>query len=334
MKIMVIDVGNTHLKCDIWHVADGIDNKLLYSNHNRTSRHMPDNLELIRTYYNHNEKDAVIILSMGDSVVYETVPGKIEWLPYDTQTHEYAHNIDLPPFAESGVPRGQDLQGSFQQIMMLRLRPDVKRILPMSAFIAAWLAEYHDFANWDITQASNSGLYNYQTGKWQDCIGEFLRKGIIGEKIDKSNRMLIDPYGIPIFIGGHDSTFANATDLPYSTKPYVSCGTWTTVSVENKLSRNWRDRGQRYVIAPNGTILEQLCFKSESKLETAKRIIDFLDKKFAGIEKRPIGVFGTWRKDLQSILAMERSYLEFTILPENYLTECAARYAAQTIRSK
>ena len=334
MRIQVIDVGNSYLKNHIWDVADGRDSKLMHGVANETSRDMQENLEIVRNYYDKSEKEGVIILSMGDSVVYETKNGEIEWLPYDTQPHDYAHNIDMPPFVTSGLSQRGELKGSFYQLMMLRTRPSIHRILPMSAFIAAWLAEEKNFMQWDRTHVSNSGAYNYQTADWDDCVKDLINKGVIDKKILSPKDTLRAPDGTSILIGGHDSTFANATDIPYSTAPYISCGTWTTVSVESGVSRTWRNRGQRYVVAPNGTVLEQLCFKSkENPLEATNQIIDFLNKKFNRVNAPPIRVFGAHGREMHKLLTAVAPKYEFGLLHEHYLTEHAARFASGHLKA-
>ena len=142
-------------------------------------------------------------------------------------------------------------------------------------------------------------------------------------------------------MGGHDTTFANAADIPYSTKPYVSCGTWTTVSVETSLRRDgFIDDGQtRYILAPNGALLKQLCFKSGiSEAEaTAEIVIGFLSDNFKGATAAEVAVFGAWSSDLVTALHRVNAVgLRFTPIKQHafwgcvYLPRQSARYIQKT----
>lgn len=348
MKIQVFDIGNSNLKCYIWDVS-GESPKLIHDNHTPTSHQMIDNLEIIDNAYKTRDQDAVIILSMSDSVVYENKSGKKIWIPLGEPTHEYARLEQLPPYRETGKPHGEVLSGVFNQLQMIKMMSLAQgfghtRILPFSTYVAAHLAGEKRFNNWDITHASNSGVYNYQIPNpadarfpkcgWHSCIDDIIDAGWISKEILPCHHQLKTNDGTPVLIGGHDTTFANAMHTPYSTKPYISCGTWLTVSVESSTRPNWVDEGARYIIAPNGAVLKQICVPSpqsqNGKIEVVKRISNFLDKHLVLETASPIRVFGPWRRGMHEML-QKYSEFEFVMMSENYLTEQAALYAARSI---
>ena len=348
MRIQVFDIGNSHLKCDIWDFTHPTSPpNLIYSNHTPTSRDMKDNLEVIQSYYDRNKKEAVIVLSMSDSIVYESPEGKPIWIPAGEPTHPYARLETKPPYRETGKPHREVLDGCFNQLRMVmtQMRSNnfyKSRILPFSGYVAAHLAGDKKFNKWDITHASNSGVFSYQLPSnderfpksgWHPCIEDIIEAGYINREIVKSDHILIAKDGTPILVGGHDTTFANALDIPYSTKPYISCGTWLTASVESSVRPNWKDEGARYIIAPNGAVLKQLCFESaqtdEGKVNAAKRIQDFLTKHTDG--NVPITIFGRWRKTFRELINDEILDRPILMTHNNYLTEQAAVYALENL---
>ena len=346
MRVQVFDIGNSHLKSEAWEI-DGESGKLVHDNHVPTPKDVRDSFEHIRTEYNHVEKDAVIVLSMSDSIVYESPSGYPVWLPSHEPTHPYARREQLPPYRETGKPHGEVLQGVFNQLLMVKpllLNKGFSktRILPFSTFIAASLAGDKSWRKWDLTHASNSGVFSYQlpssdarfpNSGWHPCIEDILEQGWIDREIVRSDHVLpAEVEGTPILVGGHDTTFANANHGIYSTKPYISCGTWLTVSVESSVRPNWVDDGARYVAAPNGAILKQLCFPSPSsvigKRDAAKRVSNFLSKHLQ--TERPITVFGNWQKGFIEYLSGVSAF-KFQGTHANYLSEQAARFAATRV---
>ena len=349
MKIQVFDLGNTYIKCDIWDIEGGRDPKLLYNHHTPTSKDMKQNLEVCQNAYNHNEKDAVIVISMSDSVVYESPEGQYRWIPAGEPTHPYARRETLPPYRETGKPHAEVLQGVFNQLRMVMTQVNLRgfskmRILPMSGAVASYLAGDKSFKNWDITHASNSGVFNYQIKNptderfpkrgWHYCIEDIIDAGIISEAILPSHHVLHARDGTPILLGGHDTTFVNGLHTPYTTKPYISCGTWLTVSVEASLRPDWKDEGARYVVAPNGAVLKQLCFPSpttdSAKIMALQRTHDFLCKHLPEGTEVPIRIFGSWRNTFHQ-MTLPLLKFQITCMHSNYLTEQAAYYASVKI---
>ncbi len=359
MKIQVIDVGNTFLKVNIWEMIEGETPKLRYDHHTPTSKDMRDNLEVIDNAYANQEQDAIIILSMSDSVVYENKEGQRIWIPAGEPTHPYARLDQLPPYRETGKPQGEILSGIFNQLQMVKTMVQTQgfgntRILPMSTYIAAHLAVNPNFNNWDITHASNSGVYNYRipnpndlrypNNGWHQCIDDIIHCGHIGKEILPCNFTLKTPEGIPVLIGGHDTTFANATHIPFSTKPYISCSTWLTISIESEVLPDkegeppkWIDDGTRYVVAPNGAVLKQICVPSPQhrmgKIEVAERTLKFLEKHLMPDTTAPILIFGGWRNVYHELLANASTPFEFETTGPHHLSECAAHYAYKSLNA-
>lgn len=252
---------------------------------------------------------------MSDNIVWE-YEGIKRWIPAQEPTHNYARNTDLPLFRESGKPKAEGWGGIFDKLALVKTQIHFGagfrsiRILPFSGMCASHLANDKKFNNWDKTHATNSGVFNYQIPNplderfpingWHDCISDIIDNGWIGEEILPCDHILRTPDGKPILIGGHDTTFANALHTPYSTKPYVSAGTWITASVESSLRPNWNDEGARYITAPNGAILKQICFAAPTneagREKAASRIIKFFEKNLAEGTTMPIPVFGGWRQ--------------------------------------
>lgn len=355
MKILVFDVGNSFLKANIWDMSSD-EPQILYDNHTPTSKKMQDNLEVIDNVHRNHEKDAVIILSMSDSVVYESKSGQRIWIRAQEPTHEYARIDQLPPYYETGKPKGEVLSGVFNQLQMIKTMVQAQgfgntRILPMSTYIAAHLAVNPKFNNWDITHASNSGVYNYRIPNpvdlrypkngWHSCIDDIIDAGWIGREILPCHYKLETPEGTAVLIGGHDTTFVNALDIPFSTKPYVSCGTWLTASVESDVlpdkegePKRWIDDGSRYILAPNGAVLKQICVPSPTsdvgKHDLANRILDFFDKHL--VTDEPIQIFGGWHRSYYEMLSEANSRFSFEMKYDaNYLMKCAAEYAFEVL---
>ena len=366
MRVMVIDIGNSNLKIHIWE-----GNKLIYNHLTPSSPKFSDNLAFIdNAYKNSRQADAHIILSMSDSVIFERADGVPIRLQHNEPSHSYFTG-DLPAYVECGLPRATALNGMLNQVSMVKtllraergFRKNPKRILPPSTYIAAHLAGERDFNNWEITHATNSGFFNHQKANphderfplsgWHQCVDDVIEDGFINEKI----LLPQDKVG-EIMLGGHDTTFASALDTPHATKPYISCGTWITVSRETAVSRKWKDDGTRNVASPGGTILNQLCIPSGH--EGKNKALAHIRKTFTKYSA-PIKVFGSWANsfldvfsnqgvgqfltkkgalDIEQVLPVhgdiehlppDLSALEFELMPKNYLSETTARFAVKNL---
>ena len=304
MRNLIIDLGHSFTKCFIHSEKES----LFYQG--KTSNSIPGMLrtlrqQLIKTecylhYIAHEESqdrmlpiDRVMVISFSDAVFYEKTDGSFHQL--DHSSFVPAHP-ECPPYQITGKPTNSTLNSIANQILHLRDTvglQNIRRILPPSAFIIAQLAGVSDWKTWDITHASNSGMWDYKKGKWHVAMQPFFEAGVIAEKVAPCRAVVSEfPAGVKYLLGGHDSTFVNANDVPYSTKPYLSLGTWTTASAESEFQKLDRHHPSRFVIAPNGTILHQLCI--ESSKHSLPQGIKFLERKNLSA---PVKVFGGWAKE-------------------------------------
>ena len=209
----------------------------------------------------------------------------------------------VPDYQVAGKPSNSELIGIAHQLMYLKNvigLHAIKRILPPSTMFAVQLTGNREWKKWDITHAGNSGMWDYERACWTKEMYPFIEAGVIDEKVAACNEIIWSERGSYEFlVGGHDSVFANANDIPYSSKPYISCGTWITGSVESYFYKRDRNSATRFVIAPNGTTLEQLCFRVErvGMDVSLKWVYDFFEKRRKIPSETPIRVFGVYAED-------------------------------------
>ena len=239
---------------------------------------------------------ATIILSTSDCVVWEDKDRNPHWIEHATPP---GWEEGLTPYQRSGHPRYEALRGAANQMLYLKRTvglENIRRILPISAYVACMLADNPDWNQWDRTHASNSGFYDYGRDGWAEEAQPFIDTGVISEEIVSSKTRVPGNTFRQIYVGGHDSMFSNAMDIPSHTRAYVSCGTWTTVSVyhDDFIPETGKER---YILAPNNALLKQLCFLSafSTPKETAQRVINFYD---GYLLESPILFFGNWSVEL------------------------------------
>ena len=305
MRNLIIDLGHSFTKCFIHSEKESLfyQGKTSNSIHGilRALRRQLLKTECYLHYIAHGESydrmlpiDRVIVISFSDAVIYEKTDGSFHRLDY---IHSVPVHPECPPYQLTGKPTNSTLNSIANYLLHLRDTvglENIKRILPPSAFIIAQLAGVSDWKTWDITHASNSGMWDYEKARWHTAMQQFIDAGVIDEKVATCNTVVSEsPSGVKYLLGGHDSTFVNANDVPYSTKPYLSLGTWTTASAESEFRKLDRHHPSRFVIAPNGTILHQLCI--ESSKHSLQQGIKFLEKKQLSA---PVRVFGGWGKEV------------------------------------
>lgn len=355
MKSFVLDIGNSNMKLYGYDLLN-IEDPQCWSEVHRTPTEFSELLESAVNLLGNatgggHPPDSLIVLSFGDSICYETKYGEITGLRAD---HPIAFQKRLPSYERSGKPRLDDLKGAGNQMLYLAKDShldldDIYRILPWSTLIAAKIADDESWKTWDWTHASNSGLYDFKEGKWLPEADIFIEKGIIDAKVVAPDTEIPRPMNrnCNLHIGGMDTVFANALDTVYSSKPYISCGTWTTVSVESDIDNLRPPLRSRFILSPCGSTLEQECFlsqESEFGMEsTVQRIKKFLDRKLGfhvGLTSIPkIRVFGSWADHLLPYLEAElgnESYIpqfEFVNVESksSFLHERAARYALKNV---
>lgn len=126
-------------------------------------------------------------------------------------------------------------------------------------------------------------------------------------------------------------------DIPYSSKPYLSCGTWITASVESYFHKRGENSPTRFVIAPNGSTLEQLCVNLNEKGHDFAYDVtcDFFEKRLPEkMNHAVIKVFGGWAEEAIEIWK-KHPYLHFRgVDPEgDFLHQSAMRYALSAPKS-
>lgn len=335
MHTLIIDVGCSNLKMAIY-----AGDRLCEWWEHPTPKAATDILSCVSSLYRdirdnlNYHLSEMIVISYSDSVFYQAEDGTIESVP----VFGIPMQAGLPPYEVSGKPRNSELKGAANALLYLKNEvglDKIERILPPSTFIAAYLAGNAKWRKWDITHASNSGMWDYERGCWCKEMSPFIEAGVVDEEVVASNDLLWQerlPTALRILVGGMDSVFANANDVPYSSKPYLSLGTWVTASVEAYFSKRDNMSPTRFVIAPNGTVVEQLCFNAEAAGHDRAYDLtcDFFEKRFRRNTIHPvIQVFGGW-SEAGIEHWQKHPYLRFVAVePEDnsFLHQQAARYA-------
>lgn len=233
-----------------------------------------------------------IVLSHSDGIIYETQDGT---------PHRLAPNFnipfqdDLPSALLTGKPLQPDLKGIGNQLLWLRNQViSPRRVLPVSTYLAAFLSGNKDWIHWDITHASNSGVYDQHQMAWHPIVADFIEMGAIADEILPPNSPIPNSYGMNMCVGGHDTLFAVSKNVT----PYVSCGTWVTASVPVEedtpvLADAEAPPYTRYLRAPDGSLLRQICFANNHN--TVKYISNHMAAIELGVE---IPLFGSWAAEL------------------------------------
>lgn len=327
MRIAVIDIGCSNVKVYIY--QDSCGSLVEIWNDARPTPETATGImvSVLKTLFNFKDIDQFIVLSYGDAVWSETVDGEIVRLP--VQQSDF--HSDLPKYIRSGKPRDAELKGIGNQLLHFADTQDlrkIKRILPCSAFAASLIVRNADWNTWDWGHASNSGMYDWQKGCWLPEMTPFIEAGLIDEKIVAPLTRIPSAYNMSMCVGSMDTLFAASNDLPYSTKPYLSCGTWVTASVESDIDCLKPGSKRRFVLAPNGVTLEQICFRaSGDKERVANRINKFFRFKMKRTDAQ-IRMFGPWAEELKPYLDV--SDLEYVCVERSdysYLHYQSAKYA-------
>lgn len=340
MDTLIIDVGCSYLKmaiyqgerlCEWWKSPTP-----------KTANEIVESVSL--QYWNIRQMDQyrisqTMVISYSDSVFYQMKNGKIDHVPVFT---DIPIQDGLPDYQVAGKPRNSELKGAGNYLLYLKNEVGLEWIdciLPPSTFIARHLTGNRSWKKWDITHASNSGMWDYKRSYWCKEMQPFIEADVIEAEVVSPGAVLYQEQidEMRVLVGGMDSVFANARDVPYSSKPYLSLGTWVTASVESYFIKRDRKSPTRFVIAPNGTILEQLCFNAGSEdYEVAYQLTtDFFDKKFLNMMTPVIDVFGGWSESGLHHWWHKHPYLRFrNIEPEgdSYLHREAALYAQHSKR--
>ena len=249
-------------------------------------------------YYINN----AIVTSLSDGVVYELNNGDLFTLWYNDKLPHYG---GVTCNTISGKPPQDELHGIGNQLKHIQHKHSldkVKRILPISTFIAAYLAGHKEWNTWDYTHASNSGMFNMHTLNWDSCMLPFIAENCINGTL-YSPRHYIKKDMIDMHMGGHDTTF-----LYYNTPDgYITTGTWITAGkVQEKYKWERSNLPIRWLLDASGRYHKQLCLHSSDPDKYVK-LAEFLpaDK---------YNVSGIWRDELVAEL---RHYLSSRVRLEH-----------------
>ena len=336
MDILILDIGCSNVKGYVFRKNSTLQ---AWSHQVSTPTSAQDILCAVNRLYEYvaaegYEINRHIVLSYSDSVVYEKSTGEAVHIPVK---NDIPYQQGVPIYERSGKPLNSQLKGIAHQLLWLARMGEldgIRRILPISTYVATVLCGNKDWNHWDITHASNSGMFNFEKGTWFPEMQPFINAGVINEKIVPCKRSIPNALGMDILVGGHDTMFVNANDSIYATKPYLSCGTYVTASVESCFDNLKPDRKSRFLIAANGAVLEQICFEAEpyraSADALAETIIAFFQSRIGWACSVPsVRLFGSWAPVLESALAKCSSRFTF----ENMETQSNANQNLKDLKT-
>ena len=256
-----------------------------------------------------------IVSSLSDSVVYELENGDLFTLWYSDKLPHYG---GVTCNTISGKAVQKELHGIGNQMKHIQHEHSldkVKRILPISTFLSAYLAGNKDWNTWDYTHASNSGMFNMHSLNWDSCMMPFINAGCINGTLYSPSHYLKKD-SMSVHLGGHDTTFL----YPVTTDGYISTGTWITAGkVQHEYKWERTSLPVRWILDANGRYHKQLCLHSSDPDKYIK-LAEFLpaDK---------YNVSGVWRDEmvaelrhyLPSCVRLEHCNLSPTRSMYNYL---------------
>ena len=306
MRTLILDIGCSKTKFNFYEYDRRIDGmEMVLDTPFLPDKEMITDLkQSFADWVAPKKPDLILPISYSDSIWYLTKDNEIDTIPVHADIEKQKV---VPPYFVSGKPKNSELLSMAHQLMYLKNRvglDNIKTILPTSTFVAAQLTGQEHWNTWDITHASNSGMWDYKNAQWAPHMKPFIEAGLINHNVVYPGTTLHAQPNQKWLVGGHDSVFAVANETPYSTKPYLSFGTWITASVEGWFKKRNKNSQTRFVIAPNGTILEQLCFRAKkNQYEKAiKTTIAFFSKNLPlNTRPRQINVFGGWSRTGESL---------------------------------
>lgn len=309
--VLIIDIGCSWTKGYVF-----ADDRQIWSYKTQTLRDADGIFAMVLRLYEYVDAEGfdiarVMVISYSDSVVYEE---KYSGAWVHVPVNGGVGRAKKIPYERSGKPDDPSLIGIASQLFWLREESgvgleNIHRILPISTFIACQLAGNKGWNIWDLTHASNSGMFDFSAGHWLPEMAPFIEAGCIGEKITMPSERVPGDNTLDVRLGGHDTTFANANDCVYATKPYLSCGTWVTASYESDFEALEEGKGSRFLYAPNGAVLEQICFQPTSAQKgvaiksLARKLFYYFNRGIGwSASVPPIKLFGSWASELEPVL--------------------------------
>ena len=329
MDVFVLDIGCTNLKGLVIRQGQVMEHWVTPVSKD-TSELLAACISMYANVTNHGYAiNRHIVLSHSDGIIYEEKDGTPHRLATD---FDIPFQKGLPPAFLTGKPLQPDLKGIGNQLLWLQNQGiSPRRVLPVSTYVAAYLCGNREWIQWDITHASNSGVYDQHQMRWHPIIEDFISKGAIAETILAPNARIPNTTGMDFCVGGHDTLLA----VSETVTPYVSCGTWITASVpvveaDTALAEAPAPPYTRYLRAPDGTLLRQICFANNE--QTVKYINSHISSVALGVE---IPLFGSWAGDLYRRLRNTGYQCFVNVDPDGtYLHRQAALYAGGCFHRK
>ena len=291
MKVLVLDVGNSNLKCAVFK-TNGTESRALGSEVLPTPRgHVWDMIDTARNMIGRAVKThdplVGIVLAFGDAFINcaDKVP---RYIFADEPTPTVSLATLTGPYSITGWPCDIEITG----IHNLRYKHDLhwNQILPVNIFTINQLFNGTKPRFWDKTQASVSGEYNLADDNWL---------GDNNLPIREPSYLVDNPLlPIPFCIGGLDNAFIDVDD----TTPYVIGGTWlvtgcVTDAPQTAFTGVRELYGVRGLRSATGNIHMQTVRRSSENRGSVDTAIE--DLKVMGVEPDvPIRLIGGYANEL------------------------------------
>ena len=329
MKILVLDVGNSKTKCYVFDIDterkyyQTVD--CIWSDQIQTPRCHPwDLLDACRVLLSEGVRcykpEAGIITSFGDAFILNSQRKYVFADEPADAVPEYAYAID-------GWPRNIQLSG----IRALKAKHAVKwdDMYSINGWITTQLCyrpSDDPWHAWDITQASISACFNFQTQKWV-ANGDEEYPHII-----PSSKQVGKFEGMPLLAGGLDNAFIDTTNPD----PYIIAGTWLVIGniampKKGKVKKkHWtqaaREAGVRWLLSGNGNYHKQIVRKVSNPITVSETEQILTDLDVLGVEptltgNRPeskkwftparVRVFGGYGSELADMLTEKTRRFHF-----------------------
>ena len=328
MDILIVDIGTSYMKAMLF--RNGVQ---FESWRDRTPQGDIDKIIdtalgfLNKATAEGYEINGTIVTSLSDCIVIEYGDGSryMYWSDQGLLTSE-----GMPPYEVSGKSQQPGLYGMGHQlawVMQSRDLDDIHRILPVSTYVASILGGDPNWNSWEVTHASNSGMFNMTSrGDWSSHMSPLLESNCICTAIEMPSAIVGRKDYMPVIIGGHDTTFT----YDDWDDPYITVGTWVTVGkVQDSFNPQIYDIDlhARWLMDTKERMHEQLCIKSDDPM-----LYDKVSRFLLAKNYKNIAVVGSWANEfiiLQNLgCKFDGAYHAF-----NTRTK-VAQYAEDTLRGK
>lgn len=300
MDILVLDVGNSYIKGYVYRHSP--ETQILVDLKIPTPRRFDAIFEtcweIVSGVVNKEGVDlsGVIVSAFSDALVTENDEGETKIIfALDPGQENVSYNL---PYTLTGYT--SMFPNLYARLRCVHLHDSVRRALPVSAMVAAHLCDNRDWKHWDITHASNSGMWDQVKHRW--LTSEY--EDIIDPEVVPCSAVVGEVEGIPVLVGGHDALFCCANKC----QSYVVTGTWTIASLPQGHFQPDPDAETRvrWLRDPKGCLHKQMNFK------TPEVLTDDLYDKVAGFLKseQKIAVAGAFAHQMSYQLALRGFHTE------------------------